>query len=139
MNNSDMHAKHQASATPSQLLSASDFEVVAIALAMSPDLRLVALGLKRSRQLGLSYPIESVNQLVRILGDAKEVNFEGHSITEDSFRAHILVSDFPIASEQQLAMVLHLAQHRCRHRAELANALRAFESQLRAESVGREV
>ena len=122
--------------TADHLLTQSDFEVLAIALAMSPALRVVAIGLKRSRQLGLSYPIESSSQVMRLLGDSLEANIDGHSITEASLREHIVKTDFPIASEQHLAMVLYLAQRRCRHRSDLANALQAFESQLRAECVG---
>lgn len=90
-----------------------DFEILNIALAFDPELRLSAFFLKRARETDLQYPVENPEQLVTLLGESRRVTLCGHSIHEQDVSRFMPREWFPIAHEGEFISRVYLALTRC--------------------------
>jgi hypothetical protein len=93
--------------------TAKDFDVLDLALSLIPDLRICALAVKQARKMKVEYPIESVDGLIRYLGDKPFVAGD-HVIDLDEIRTYLPAEIFPIEHEGELLSLTYAALGRQR-------------------------
>jgi hypothetical protein len=96
-----------------------DFEVLDLALHVSPELRIAAFGLKLARIADVRYPVTSIDEITALIPSGR---FEGagHVVTGESLRIIFPKEFLPIEDETDLLVKTHIALIRCRdmtHRA----------------------
>lgn len=111
-------------------LTPDDFEAMDVALSLIPELRLVALAIRRARRTGLTYPLTSPDQLKQLLGGKRKLVAAGHHIDAKSIRRYLIADDFPIENEGELASIVYIALNRCFRHEEIRLELEAYEQEL---------
>lgn len=94
-----------------------DFDVVALALDVVPDLRICALALKHARAKKVRYPVKSLADLLSYLDKGRLVAGE-HVIDVEEIKAYMHEGFFPIEHEGVLLSRVYAALGR--HRQETA-------------------
>jgi hypothetical protein len=92
--------------------SQDDFKVLDLVLDIVPELRICALAVKRSRETGIEYPLQSPEHLSKLLFEG-ELVVEGHRITNALIGRYMSAEMFPIANEEELASRAYVALCRC--------------------------
>lgn len=87
-----------------------DFDLLADAVALVPDLGAVAYAAKIVRNR-VPYPIESPETLLALLDEAP-IDLAGHEATRDQVKQFLPTEFFPLESEEQLLRRLFIAFQR---------------------------
>ncbi len=92
-------------------LTIEDREVCLLVMDIIPELRIAALAVKRCRERGIEYPIDSLDPIARLY-DCEQISIDGHRINGEMLKRYM--SDvFPITDDAQLARAVYLALGRC--------------------------
>lgn len=83
------------------------------ALKLVPELRIGVEAVQRARNSSLSYPIESVQEVLHLLHE-ESYRKEGHDITRASLPRFLTPELFPIQDEEDLIGKVYLSLLRCR-------------------------
>jgi hypothetical protein len=103
-------------------LSVDDLDLVDAVLCVYPELRVVISLGQLARRLGLSYPVNSGQQLVDLLGN-RSLILGGHAVDADSLIRALSDEWFPLAHEGEFLSAVHLGLIRCRTEAERSRLL----------------
>jgi hypothetical protein len=92
-------------------LTIDDREVCLLVMDIIPELKIAALAVKRCRERGLSYPIESVDSIAKLY-DGEQLVLDGHKINREMLNRYIY-DTLPIMDDAQLARAVYLGLGRC--------------------------
>jgi hypothetical protein len=94
-------------------LKSEDLDLLDVVLGLAPELRCTVLIGQEARKRGLSYPVESVNQLVDLL-DGTALTVDNYQLDARTLRKFVPPERFPIQHEVELMALIHMALVRCR-------------------------
>jgi hypothetical protein len=94
-------------------LTGDDLGLIDMVLCVDPELRIVAFIGQGARQRGLSYPVESADQLTEVIGgDSFELS--GHHIDARNVLRALAPEWFPLSHEGEFLSAVKLGLARCR-------------------------
>jgi hypothetical protein len=90
-----------------------DFVFLDAVLRINPELRICALALKKISQAGLSFPLDSNAEFLKMLPKGG-LSVEGHDIDLDSIEQYMRQELFPIATEKEFVIKVYGSLLHCR-------------------------
>jgi hypothetical protein len=97
-----------------QLFGAEDVELLQHVVELVPELLAVALAAKRARAMGLTLPVERVEDLLHALGEEESLTVGRHVLRREAISRFMPEWYFPIQDEDQLLRRCYVAMVACR-------------------------
>jgi hypothetical protein len=105
-----------------QLFEAEDVGLLQHVLELVPDLLAVALAAKRAKAMGLTFPVERVEDLFQVLGEEESLSVGRHVLGRQAISRFMPEGFFPIQDEDQLLRRSYVAMVACREEQQVPGA-----------------